>query len=164
MNHRMHQGFRLQLDEWVSLLSISTLFDFATVRSRAIYEIEHAQTRLDPIEKIVLAEKHDIPEWLAPAYEALCRRYEPLEEVEAEMIGYKKTVLLLRAREALRDETRNPTRPRASQWQSLSGPSTPRPATPNEYHHIYFDDSTVTWIVRVVFFQAPTVGNPEIPQ
>ncbi|KAJ6625180.1 hypothetical protein B0H10DRAFT_1640735, partial [Mycena sp. CBHHK59/15] len=95
-----------QMQAWIDLLSIATRFDFQRLRECAIDTIEHSRwrfpERIDPIKQIVLAEKHDIPHWLPIAYAALCQRPNPLEEWEAEQIGYRKTTLLARAREAVR--------------------------------------------------------------
>ncbi|KAJ6625156.1 hypothetical protein B0H10DRAFT_2212167 [Mycena sp. CBHHK59/15] len=108
-----------QMQAWIDLLSIATRFDFQRLRECAIGAIEHNLwpfTRrrvesIDPIKQIVLAEKHDIPHWLPIAYAALCQRPNSLEEWEAEQIGYRKTTLLARAREAVRDQTYNPPIP-----------------------------------------------------
>lgn len=93
-------------EEWVDLLSIATRFDFQAVRERAIDVIERRRPRLEPIEQICLGEKHDIPQWLAPAFESLCQRSNPLEIHEAERIGLSNATLLARAREAVRDSAR----------------------------------------------------------
>lgn len=73
------------------------------IRQRAIRQIISHRVGIDPIEKIVLAEQHDIADWLPSAYASLCQRVNPLEEWEAEKLGLRTTVKLARAREAVRE-------------------------------------------------------------
>ncbi|THH32873.1 hypothetical protein EUX98_g1343 [Antrodiella citrinella] len=94
----------ISLDEWISLLSVSTLLQFARIRRWAIREITAQFSSLDAATVIVLATKHDVPQWLAPAYSELCRRREPLDDSEAEELGAVTTARVGRAREAIRDE------------------------------------------------------------
>ncbi|KAJ7111392.1 hypothetical protein C8R44DRAFT_594475, partial [Mycena epipterygia] len=103
------QRHQAVMKEWIDLLAISTRFDFQRIREDAINAIEHSRWEqprqwrrritVDPIEQIVLAERHDIPHWLPVAYALICERSKPLDEWEAEKIGYRKTALLARARE-----------------------------------------------------------------
>lgn len=95
------------IQQWVDLLSIATRFDFQNVRECAIEVIEKHSPPLDPVERLCLAEKHDIQQWIAPAFESLCQRRDPLEIHEAERIGLRNTALLARAREAIRVKERN---------------------------------------------------------
>jgi len=57
-----------------------------------------------PVSQVVLAKKHDVKAWLAPAYEALCKRPEPLSMAEAEQLGLVTSILLAGAREKVRDK------------------------------------------------------------
>ncbi|KAJ7507013.1 hypothetical protein B0H11DRAFT_1969809 [Mycena galericulata] len=99
----MYRQPKATLGQWITLLSISTRLRFDLLRSHAIQSIDESPTAMDPVDKLVLAVEYDIPEWLAPAYTALCQRPNCLEEWEAEKIGLKKTVQIARAREAFRD-------------------------------------------------------------
>ncbi|KAH7928354.1 hypothetical protein BV22DRAFT_1005071 [Leucogyrophana mollusca] len=90
------------VEEWVALLSISTRYGMDRVRERALEEID-SMPPVDPIRRIVLAKKHDVAEWLVPAYAALCRRVEPLNVLEAVEIGLETTVLVATAREKVRE-------------------------------------------------------------
>lgn len=158
--HRMHYGFKFELDNWITLLSISTRLEFEAIRKRAIQEINDADKNiLSPIDKIVLAAQHNVPEWLAPAYGDLCRRDEPLEEAEAVKIGYRKTVLLARAREALRDDSwvRVPMKgppifpPESPSPDYPQNYSRRRSLTPEPIQRSRFNDLTVIRIVDEVF-------------
>jgi len=92
----------LSIEEWTDLLAISTRFDFDKVRKRAIKEIENSQPPVDPVTKVMLANKHDIPQWLQASYVSLCERSEPLEEEEAEKLGLSMTVKVAKLRERYR--------------------------------------------------------------
>ncbi|ESK92777.1 hypothetical protein Moror_15950 [Moniliophthora roreri MCA 2997] len=94
------------LQKYIDLLSVAHRFECTTARERAIKGIDTATT--EPIQMIELAELYDVPRWIEPAYVELCQRKEPLNEAEVEALGPKKTVLVLRAREALHnsDEAR----------------------------------------------------------
>jgi hypothetical protein len=91
-------------EQWTYLLSISNKFKLEKVHKRAITALE--RTQLDPVDKIDLAVKHDVPEWLDPAYIELCKREDPLREEEAEKVGLNTTVKLYRAREKVRAENK----------------------------------------------------------
>ncbi|KAG8684600.1 hypothetical protein FRC09_015281 [Ceratobasidium sp. 395] len=73
---------------------------------------------LNPIDKLRLARKHNIPEWENLALEELCRRTSPITLEEAKMIGLEKFMQVLRIREERvraaaedrRDEPRSETR------------------------------------------------------
>lgn len=90
------------LEDWIALLSISTRFVFDKIRDMAITEL--SSTMLDPIKKITLATKYNIPQWLSSAYVDLCKRPEPLNDEEAETLGLRNVVRVARAREAVRDK------------------------------------------------------------
>ena len=92
------------LEEWIALLATSTRFQFPRIRRWAIREITARFSNLDAVTVIVLATKHDIPQWLAPAYAELCRRPDPLDDSEAEQLGAVICARVGRAREAIRDE------------------------------------------------------------
>ncbi|KAF7343259.1 BTB domain-containing protein [Mycena venus] len=99
----MYRQSTFSLSQWITLLSVSSRLGFDLLRAQAIQSIEESPTTFDPIDKLVLAMRYKIPEWLGPAYTALCQRPNCLEEWEAEKIGLKKTVQIARAREAFRE-------------------------------------------------------------
>ena len=97
----MHDEHAFTLDSWVSLLSFSTRFICDKIRARSIRELEAIQSRVDPIERIVLAVRHNIPQWLNVAYQELCQRQDSLSEEEGERLGLSTVIKLMRAREML---------------------------------------------------------------
>ncbi|KAI0634589.1 hypothetical protein C8Q77DRAFT_1194732 [Trametes polyzona] len=88
----------------VLLLSTSSALSFPAARTHAIGALDRASPPLDPVERVFLAEKYDIPAWLRPAYVELCSRAHPLEDAEAEVLGLQTTARLARAREAVLEE------------------------------------------------------------
>jgi hypothetical protein len=99
----MYDDFYCTLDQWISILRVSTLYELPQVRERAIHEInaERHEVELDPVRKIELAQENNVPEWLARAYEALCQRERGLDDEEAQRLGVVTTNRLWAAREAV---------------------------------------------------------------
>ena len=86
------------------MLSISTRFEMSFIRSKAIAAIAATTPPIDPVDQVILAETHNVPEWLPVAYTALCSRDKPLTVGEGERLGARTTVKIAEARERLRDE------------------------------------------------------------
>ena len=97
----MHDEHTFTLESWVSLLAFSTRFICDKIRARSIRELEAIQVQVDPIERIVLAVRHNIPQWLSVAYQELCQRQDSLSEEEGEKLGLSTVIKLMRAREIL---------------------------------------------------------------
>jgi len=97
----MHDEHTFTLESWVSLLAFSTRFICDKTRARSIRELEAIQSQVDPIERIVLAVRHNIPQWLSGAYQELCQRQDSLSEEEGERLGLSTVIKLMRAREIL---------------------------------------------------------------
>jgi hypothetical protein len=66
-----------------------------------ILEIEKLE--IDPVDQIVIARRYDVkPEWLLPAYTALCERREPPTFIEAQKIRDLDIIMrLVQARETI---------------------------------------------------------------
>ena len=157
-----------ELQRQIDLLSISTRFDFDRVREAAIKCIRYGLSRrqdwftpdiwsvsgdsqwlagVSPVDRICLAEKYDIPEWLCPSYEDLCQRVAPLEVHEAERIGVRTATLLARAREAVREK-------HSLRGEKASlGPSAPSLAPLNSDR--LYDEEMVHCVVKEVFYAVP---------
>ena len=96
--------WRTSVSEWTALLSISTRYAFDRIRSRAIAALAPGPTPystqlVDPVDIVVLAVKHDVPQWLETAYVSLCMREHSLEEEEGEKLGVVTSIKLAKARE-----------------------------------------------------------------
>ncbi|CCM04332.1 uncharacterized protein FIBRA_06503 [Fibroporia radiculosa] len=98
--HGMYER-KVWRDDWVALLSISSRFLFEGIRKRAVQEITRFTEPLDPVERVVLATRHDVPQWLKPAYVELCQRRDALSVKEGQQIGLETAIPLARAREEL---------------------------------------------------------------
>ncbi len=90
------------LDDWIALLSISTRYVFDRIREIAIEEI--SRQVLDPVKKITLANKYNIPQWLHPAYADLCKRPKAILDNEGEALGLRAVLRIARAREIVREK------------------------------------------------------------
>jgi hypothetical protein len=144
----MHDDRIVPLEDWVAVLSISTRFDFEKIRNRAIAEIDSGQhilrggsgAQLDPVTKIVLAEKHDVPQWFEPAFRALCQRAEPIDELEGEKLGIKVTTRLMEER--------------STAWRDRAGLSFV--SQDSDHPHVYASESaTVKPTVQAASFFTP---------
>jgi len=118
------------LDECLSLLKVSQTYMMHEIHWIAIEEISDRGPAVPAVEKIVLATKHSIPQWLQPAYVELCRRPEALTESEGVVLGLATTVKVLKARERFQNDLGGG--PDGSGW-----------------------DSTVSAIVKEIFGRAP---------
>ncbi|TFY62874.1 hypothetical protein EVJ58_g3589 [Rhodofomes roseus] len=95
----------VSLAEWVALLSVSSRLLFDKIRERTISVIETHAPALEPAERIVLATKHDIPQWLNPAFTELCTRADPLSGDEANQLGTELAERVTRAREMVQSRS-----------------------------------------------------------
>ncbi|KDQ59103.1 hypothetical protein JAAARDRAFT_175825 [Jaapia argillacea MUCL 33604] len=86
------------VEEWTSILHLSTQFSFASIRRLAIRSIFPIAS---PIDKIVLANKYEIegPEWKRDAYVDVCQRQEALTLEEGERLGMAEVVKIVRVRQ-----------------------------------------------------------------
>ncbi|EPT03264.1 hypothetical protein FOMPIDRAFT_1047252 [Fomitopsis schrenkii] len=100
----MHEDCGLTLRQWINILSVSTGLDCAKIRKRAIKEIHEHRPRIDPVEKIALAQTYRVYEWFVPSYRAICQRPQPLTLDEGGRLGFTAAILLAQAREAARQE------------------------------------------------------------
>ncbi|KAI8978253.1 hypothetical protein BD414DRAFT_421962 [Trametes punicea] len=89
------------VDEWRSILSLATLWEFTDVRALAIRSLQ--VLNMSPVERIVLAQEFDIDgRWTLSAYIALCERPEPLSLAEASQLGLDISIRIAQLREQLR--------------------------------------------------------------
>lgn len=87
------------IERLIALLSISTRFDFEMVRRLVMDALELRVP--DPIERILIARKYELDEWLYSAYLQLCVREAALDEDEGNQLGMRTTVLLAKSRELI---------------------------------------------------------------
>lgn len=89
---------RLTNDEWVSVLRLSSKWGFSSVSNLAVRAVEQAAT---DVTKIELSRKYGVGERLLDAFEAVCRRPQPLSVEEGERLDVKDIICITAAREAI---------------------------------------------------------------
>jgi len=85
--------------DWCNLLSISHRYECGGARERSIKEISRLGLSINGADKIAMAKKFGVEEWLVPACVALVERENPLTYAEAHKLGLEMTVLVSKARE-----------------------------------------------------------------
>ncbi|KAK2463054.1 hypothetical protein APHAL10511_004709 [Amanita phalloides] len=85
-------------EEWTSILKLATKWEFASLRQRAINELDGLAS---PIDKVLLGQDYDIPELRLPGYVDLCRSNVPLSEEDGERLGLKDVIKIYRVRQEL---------------------------------------------------------------
>lgn len=95
-------GFRQEdvftLEEWTSVLKLSTMWDFVTIREFAIAKI--APLLVDAVDKVVLARDYHVDEWLLPGLNSLAQRVEPLSLGDYKRLGAETAVEIAAIRES----------------------------------------------------------------
>ncbi|KDQ58991.1 hypothetical protein JAAARDRAFT_205981 [Jaapia argillacea MUCL 33604] len=87
------------VEEWSSILTLATQWGFSSIRTLAIRELSGAAS---PVDKIALAHKFDVPEWLKDAYVDICGRSHTLALEEGERLGLPEVIKISEARELMR--------------------------------------------------------------
>ncbi|KAI0629687.1 hypothetical protein C8Q77DRAFT_1025903, partial [Trametes polyzona] len=88
-------------DEWTSILSLATRWDFASVRALAIRQLQALD--MAPVDRVLLAREFDIGgRWALAAYTALCERPAPLSVAEASRLGVETAAVVAQIREQIR--------------------------------------------------------------
>ncbi|KAI6040626.1 hypothetical protein EDC04DRAFT_1459445 [Pisolithus marmoratus] len=97
--HGTHRGSDLDHDQWISVLKLSTMWEFDELRNAAIQYLDPSSQRLHPVDKFVLALQYDIKKWLLPTLLELAARAEPINTEEGHRIGLENVVKLAAVRE-----------------------------------------------------------------
>ncbi|KAI6040619.1 hypothetical protein EDC04DRAFT_2566837, partial [Pisolithus marmoratus] len=95
----LQPGSNLDHDQWISVLKLSTMWEFDELRNAAIQYLDPSSQRLHPVDKFVLALQYDIKKWLLPTLLELAARAEPINTEEGHRIGLEKVVKLAAVRE-----------------------------------------------------------------
>lgn len=112
MNRTNRQGLeeeKFSKDDWCNLLSISHRYECERARERSIKEINKLDPPVNNADKIVMAKRFGVEEWLLPACVALVERQDPLTYAEAEKLGLDMTMLVSEAREKYIEQQRSGT-------------------------------------------------------
>jgi hypothetical protein len=74
----------LTTDQWKAVLNFTTKWQFDDVRQTAISQLD--QAKIEPVEKILLALRCHVGEWLVPAISRICQREAPISLVDAQRL------------------------------------------------------------------------------
>ncbi|KAI0002273.1 hypothetical protein BJV74DRAFT_741415, partial [Russula compacta] len=85
-------------EEWTSILDLSTRWGFTTIRDLAIRCLKPPT----PLQRLLLARKCGVEEWILPALQELCERPLPLTLDEARLMDVEDIVLVGSVRETVR--------------------------------------------------------------
>jgi len=72
--------------DWASILKLSTLWQFEEARQAAIEKLTPSESD-DPIQTILLAKVHNVPQWYSSGLRSLAERKDPLTVDEVERLG-----------------------------------------------------------------------------
>ena len=99
--HRDFEQRNLSYKEWRSVLHLSTLWDFTSIRRLALNNIQPPT----PHDQLLLARTYSVDHWVVPALSALCERSAPLSLDEARQMDIEDVVLVATVREDIRNHT-----------------------------------------------------------
>jgi hypothetical protein len=85
--------------EWTSILHLSSRWTFPDLRDMSIRRLTNIAS---PIEKIALARRYEVNEWLKPAYLDVCKRASTLTLAEMALLPLEDVANICRLREAAR--------------------------------------------------------------
>ena len=85
-------------EEWTSILDLSTRWGFTSIRDLAIRCLKPPT----PLQRLLLARKFGVEEWILPALRELCERPLPLTFDEARLMDVEDIVLVGSVRETVR--------------------------------------------------------------
>ena len=86
------------VDDWKSVLNLSTMWEFSTLRDLSI-EYLGKPGMLDPVSKMLLGMKYHITHWLISGCDQLLNRTEGPRAEEAEQLGTVVTIKIYDLRE-----------------------------------------------------------------
>ncbi|KAI5996619.1 hypothetical protein F5J12DRAFT_725567, partial [Pisolithus orientalis] len=108
IQHGTNRGLDLDYDQRVSVLKLSTMWEFTGLRNAAIRYLDHPLRPLDPISKAELALQYNIEKWLLPALLVLARRSAPISIEEGRRIGFEDALKLASVEDSLFRISREP--------------------------------------------------------
>lgn len=101
--HYVYRDFRTYdpqtVDEWTSVLSLSSKWAFAGIREIAIEELADLTSAVD---RVLLGRAYSIESWLTPAYMEICKREKPLGLAEGMRLGMHDAILINQIRYDIR--------------------------------------------------------------
>jgi hypothetical protein len=87
----------LTVEEWTSVLRLSSMWHFQKIRTTAIKAMDNLS--MDLVDKIVVARKFDVSSWLVPTLNELVQRQKPLDWSEGNRLGLEWVLKVAEVRE-----------------------------------------------------------------
>lgn len=84
------------IDEWKSVLEISSRWGFEAHRTLALERIDR---RVSSVDRLLLAKQYNVSKWLTPAYVSLCMRDTPLTLDEGKLLAIDDVIGIAAIRE-----------------------------------------------------------------
>jgi hypothetical protein len=85
------------LSEWISILKLSTMWEFMGLRQYAITQIP--KVKIPPAKQINLARDYHIQEWFLPGLVAYAQQADAITADDIDLLGWEFVLKLLQARE-----------------------------------------------------------------
>jgi len=89
----------LSLAEWISVLKLSTMWEFTSPRQYAITQI--SKLGISSARRINLARDYHIREWLLPSLVAYAQQEDAITADDVDLLGWEVVLKLLQARERM---------------------------------------------------------------
>ena len=89
----------LSHDQWRSVLHLSSIWGLTSLRKLALKSMDPPNA----CERLLLARKYNVNDWVLPALSALCERKLPVSLEEARQMDIEDVVLIATVREEIRD-------------------------------------------------------------
>ncbi|KAG9002101.1 hypothetical protein FRB93_011874 [Tulasnella sp. JGI-2019a] len=99
--HNLGAKLSFTIAQWSAALHLSTMWVFDSLRTYAIAEISSYHPNQCPFDRIDLAMRCQVAQWLFPSYESICTRWEPLTTEEMMRLGFERLTAIARIREAI---------------------------------------------------------------
>ncbi|KAI5988166.1 hypothetical protein EDD15DRAFT_2199112 [Pisolithus albus] len=92
-------------DGWISVLKLSRMWQMEEIRRAALNNLKYSAVQKGAVEKLALALKHDIKDWIILGVEELARRPEPISVEDTEVLGLEVALKVAAVRESLVSES-----------------------------------------------------------
>ncbi|TFK71234.1 hypothetical protein BDN72DRAFT_753212, partial [Pluteus cervinus] len=72
------------VEDWTSVLTVAHNWEFSAIKKLAISQLEPIASAVD---RVVLGQEYNLPDWTTAGYRELCRRAEPISKAESRRLG-----------------------------------------------------------------------------
>lgn len=115
-------------DGWISVLKLSRMWQMEELHRAALKNLKYSVVQKGAVEKLALALKYEIKDWIVPGVDELARRPEPISVEDTAVLGLEVALKVAAVRESLVSEGlrlaasgRNAFAPAITRIFSLSG-------------------------------------------